>query len=85
MELLNLNITRKTSTITPFQVGDDVFSIIHGPGKVIRISDAIKHYPIVVETNNIKQWYTDDGKLWVGDKYPTLFKLSEYKIEFEIE
>lgn len=33
MESLNLNITRITPTITPFQIGNEVFSIIYGYGK----------------------------------------------------
>lgn len=85
MESLNLNITRITPTNTPFQVGDEVFSIIHGHGKVIHISDVNKYYPVAVEINNITQWYTDDGKLWIKDKLPILFKLLEYKIDFVIK
>lgn len=53
--------------------------------KVIHISDVNRHYPVAVEINNVTQWYTDDGKLWVGDEHPTLFKLLKYKIELTIK
>lgn len=57
----------------PFEVGDKVWSFKHGESIVRKIRTDL--YSIVVG----EEVYTGTGKLFVDDKYPTLYHLEDAK------
>ena len=55
------------------KIGDKVWSFTQGWGEVIEdVTEGVK-YPIIVEFEDGINRFTADGKLYVRDKYQTLF------------
>lgn len=55
------------------RIGDKVWSVRKGWGKII-LTVADEYYPIIVRYEDaVREAYTKDGKLMIGDRYPTLF------------
>lgn len=61
---------------TYFKVGQDVFDVRFGEGKVVKESGVDGRFPIVVIFGNAtpSHSYTKDGKYNTEDKYPCLFQ-----------
>ena len=58
------------------EVGDKVWSINYGYGKVIEIEGIASEFPISVEFDSVSNWaksHTSDGKEYRGCKEPSLF------------
>jgi len=59
-----------------FKVGDKVWSVAKGEGKVTEIWGGSVAYPVMVKFNvlSASEQYTKEGKNLVNDLYPSLFK-----------
>lgn len=55
-----------------FEVGDKVFSALHGEGEVIEIRDDDR-YSVLVKVNNNKVLFTSDGRHFAYNSLPVLF------------
>lgn len=54
-----------------FEKGDKVWSIIHGSGYISDINRG--DFPIVVQFDNFRDTYTDDGFIYTHSRYRDLF------------
>jgi hypothetical protein len=75
---LNNNVTGERKELNMFKVGQRVWSVQDGFGKVFRIDVGPRDkYPVVVKPDNSESrsvdYYTLDGKFDVKDLRPTLF------------
>jgi len=55
------------------KVGDKVWYVAKGWGKIKLVDGYNCQYPIIVAFNNNTESFTFEGKNWISDEYPTLF------------
>lgn len=78
-------VNTKEETPDEFKVGDVVWCILHGKGKVTADAETEKDtkYPIIVRFSEYERWYTVDGRY--NEHMPRTLFFSEPKIEAAVK
>ena len=63
---------------TDFRVGQTVWDVVYGKGKVVNILQNVLKYPVVVKFVDVKRHFTEDGKL--DEQYARTLFFSEPKV-----